>query len=560
MKKANENILISGSTLLPSSQQNTKNEVSVETSSSIRDTKTSVQDDGPLATSQDVILSTPMVSNSSYIDTERLERKTSRKSKRYLHDNNGLDSEHNHVDNVDLNQVDHTGDVRVRNSKPETSRDYYSGIKPTKTISAQEHRIVATQIRSGEENGVSMAASRPQRKNYEREYRGEENESKKKKYYKSDEKNLGSLAKVRIDDRRSFRESREEENRKANPDIQDIITGIVKILNGKTQDGRPRPSSTRINNRGPPRISDVPPLDFDGPATFEGPPTFVPLPPPPSNTRVPPPYPFDVPPPMQNVPLPPQPSKSGSSNLPTHPFIDGVPVPEKLVPGKPNMHEQTEYDTISMSEADNGKIPSIANNATKNVSNLSTVTNVELKPKNETKNEGVKQKTKLTNQNKRPRPRPQTRPRPNNGTRLTIKNETLAADKKPHKNVTVIPLDQEKDRNVANATASPEINSTTDKLTTIIRNVLSDILGTTESTKPKKNETNLPVLLDTSGVIGVGEATPVLESSIPEVTSATEVVSTAALNATRTSTTTVKPIVTTSSSTVTIPSSSDAGK
>ncbi|KAJ8960131.1 hypothetical protein NQ318_003850 [Aromia moschata] len=65
--------------------------------------------------------------------------------------------------------------------------------------------------------------------------------------------------------------------RQANPDIQDIITGIVKLLNGNVNVqantapamGRPlRPLSTRINNRGPPRITDIPalPPDFDVPA------------------------------------------------------------------------------------------------------------------------------------------------------------------------------------------------------------------------------------------------------------------------------------------------------
>ncbi|KAL1501177.1 hypothetical protein ABEB36_006557 [Hypothenemus hampei] len=93
-----------------------------------------------------------------------------------------------------------------------------------------------------------------------------------------------------------------ERPRQANPDIQDIITGIVKLLNGNVNVqantapgvGRPlRPLSTRINNRGPPRITDVPalPPDFDIPAP--------PLPPPPASpmsTRAP--YPFDLPPNM----------------------------------------------------------------------------------------------------------------------------------------------------------------------------------------------------------------------------------------------------------------------
>lgn len=75
-------------------------------------------------------------------------------------------------------------------------------------------------------------------------------------------------------------------NLQANPDIQDILTGLVKLLHGNVKvqtntappgSGRPlRPVSTRINNRGPPRITDVPalPPDFDIPAP--------PLPPPPA--------------------------------------------------------------------------------------------------------------------------------------------------------------------------------------------------------------------------------------------------------------------------------------
>ncbi|XP_046473603.1 uncharacterized protein pwn [Neodiprion pinetum] len=79
--------------------------------------------------------------------------------------------------------------------------------------------------------------------------------------------------------------------RQANPDIQDIITGIVKLLNGNVNvaanTARPlRPiQATRINNRGPPRISDVPPLppDFDTPG----------MNPPPLPDH---PYPFEKPP------------------------------------------------------------------------------------------------------------------------------------------------------------------------------------------------------------------------------------------------------------------------
>ena len=116
--------------------------------------------------------------------------------------------------------------------------------------------------------------------------------------------------------------------RQANPDIQDIITGIVKLLNGNVNVAantvRPlRPiQATRINNRGPPRISDVPPLppDFDTPGMNPPPP-----PPPPLSSSHP--YPFEKPPapdrPSLNQ-LPPE--------RPVRPFISGVPLPEQVVP------------------------------------------------------------------------------------------------------------------------------------------------------------------------------------------------------------------------------------
>ncbi|KAL1449129.1 hypothetical protein WDU94_000359, partial [Cyamophila willieti] len=58
-----------------------------------------------------------------------------------------------------------------------------------------------------------------------------------------------------------------------NPDFQDILTGFVKLLNGQGG-GRPgMPQRSRINNRGPPRITDVPPIIFDPPGQGQ-----VPLP------------------------------------------------------------------------------------------------------------------------------------------------------------------------------------------------------------------------------------------------------------------------------------------
>lgn len=96
-----------------------------------------------------------------------------------------------------------------------------------------------------------------------------------------------------------------------NPDIQDIITGIVKLLNGNvnvhanTQPAQAsrRPYTTRINNRGPPRISEAQPV----PNEYEQQPPTV--------TMRPPPYPFD------------RPDRPDS-----RPFINGVPLPEQIVP------------------------------------------------------------------------------------------------------------------------------------------------------------------------------------------------------------------------------------
>lgn len=88
-----------------------------------------------------------------------------------------------------------------------------------------------------------------------------------------------------------------------NPNVQDIITGIVKLLNGNvnvhanTQPSR-RPIHTRINNRGPPRISDV---------------QFTPDPPPIMSTvRPPPPYPFESP--TAPAPSPARPFLTGPDN------------------------------------------------------------------------------------------------------------------------------------------------------------------------------------------------------------------------------------------------------
>lgn len=92
----------------------------------------------------------------------------------------------------------------------------------------------------------------------------------------------------------------------SNPDIQDIITGIVKLLNGNVNvhannGGTRRPPNNRINNRGPPRISEaqVPGNELPEPNKM------------PQQQS---PYPFDRP------------------EGPLRPFLTGVPLPEQIVP------------------------------------------------------------------------------------------------------------------------------------------------------------------------------------------------------------------------------------
>ncbi|XP_050058949.1 uncharacterized protein LOC114126396 [Aphis gossypii] len=159
---------------------------------------------------------------------------------------------------------------------------------------------------------------------------------------------------------------RQQIRKAGNSDMEDILDGFVKLLNGQPgQAGYRQPIKTRINNRGPPRISDA--------SVVLEPPAFVPMPQhqhqhqpqpqqpqqqhqqqqqqqqqhqqqqlqPQNKPKDPPPYPFDVPQPVVR-PLPPQPP-----NL-VKPFLTGVPLPEQLVPtdggeddgdlGPPSLH------------------------------------------------------------------------------------------------------------------------------------------------------------------------------------------------------------------------------
>lgn len=98
-----------------------------------------------------------------------------------------------------------------------------------------------------------------------------------------------------------------------NPDIQDIITGIVKLLNGNVNvhannGGTRRPNNNRINNRGPPRISEaqVPGNEIQEPNKNQNQQ--------PNKGQNQQPYPFDRP------------------EGPLRPFLTGVPLPEQIVP------------------------------------------------------------------------------------------------------------------------------------------------------------------------------------------------------------------------------------
>jgi hypothetical protein len=93
--------------------------------------------------------------------------------------------------------------------------------------------------------------------------------------------------------------------RQNNGNINDIITGIVKLLNGNVNvhanTGPNRQHSNRINNRGPPRISEAQvPNNQDNQESKLGPQQ--------------PPFPFERP------------------DGPVRPFLTGVPLPEQIVP------------------------------------------------------------------------------------------------------------------------------------------------------------------------------------------------------------------------------------
>ncbi|XP_041986048.1 uncharacterized protein LOC121738197 [Aricia agestis] len=145
-----------------------------------------------------------------------------------------------------------------------------------------------------------------------------------------------------------------------NSEIQNIITGIVKLLNGNvnvqanTQLNGRRPMASRINNRGPPRITELPLPEYDKPITMP-PHSFPP-------TKTPPPYPFDLPhgvnlpdqivPPLNNRPgyyrpIPPwqrRPRPPNRRPNPNLPFYKPTLIPP---PEHPDLNEPQDELTIN---------------------------------------------------------------------------------------------------------------------------------------------------------------------------------------------------------------------
>ena len=251
-----------------------------------------------------------------------------------------LESSAKNRNHLDTNEVDDIG---------KKSGEYYRHIQPTKTISTDQYdqaRIVKTtrvddreQENSGEGYGAPRGRSLPLTEPETPMVSVDGTERMNVSQMIAEETTVKEIETPSLPVN-SFRSNHDD--RKTNSDIQDIITGIVKLLNGNVKvqtnpnlppgglmgAGRPlRPLSTRINNRGPPRITDVPPLPLDFDTTGPHPPRPPPLPPL-QTSRLPPPYPFDRPPAV--VPLPPQPTELNHPG--DHPFMSGVPLPEQLVP------------------------------------------------------------------------------------------------------------------------------------------------------------------------------------------------------------------------------------
>lgn len=173
-----------------------------------------------------------------------------------------------------------------------------------------------------------------------------------------------------------------------NADIQDIITGIVKLLNGNvnvhanTQYSPPPPTkryATRINNRGPPRISDLPIIMSGIDDKYNNMPQKTTSYP--NGMRKPPstvPYPFDLPPPEK-------------PNRNEHPMLQNKPIPTM----RPPWHGSRTRPPIQISNTNRLQIPS-------RVSHLPTQPSQDLRPPDTTINQMTGYSTRIPDVNKMP--------------------------------------------------------------------------------------------------------------------------------------------------------------
>lgn len=190
----------------------------------------------------------------------------------------------------------------------------------------------------------------------------------------------------------------ERQNNNPNADIQDIITGIVKLLNGNvnvhanTQFPPPstRRFATRINNRGPPRISDFPVILPGIDEKFSSiPQKTTPYP---TGIRKPPtvPYPFDLPPdkPLRNE----------------HPIVmHNKPLPSN----RPPWHGSRTRPPIQITNTNRLQLP------TRVSMNLPPQLSQDLRPPSKTANPMTAYTTRIPEVNKMPDVYPNDKPVPN---------------------------------------------------------------------------------------------------------------------------------------------------
>lgn len=332
------------------------------------------------------------------------------------------------------------------------------------------------------------------------------------------------------------------QGRQANPDIQDIITGIVKLLNGNGPSNtappmaRPlRPLSTRINNRGPPRITDVPalPPDFDVPAPPLPPPPLGQMPPPVATTRMPTPYPFDIPP--QNT-------------SPVRPFVNGVPLPEQIVPQsskrpgfyrpvtippwnrpshrRPGLQRRPPYKPLPPYKPDSTQVSITSDKPTEDILTLDLGSHLEsLSGSEEIKSNGTDEEQFNTGSYNEEMPEVTTETVSENSTvvedRETIefeKNKEKSSSKMDKHTMKPELLQTPSSEDLLNLTTSEKLTSSASDSVSPTTTYDSTNIEMTESTLNTTISNNYTMELNSTSVIsGKVVETPILESSIQEV-------------------------------------------